>query len=217
MSAQAARRGGKRHARACRANDSRLAAFVDALASAVNRDAMEAYMSSTASQLARVIKNHGGRQLEIQLQDGTTVKARVSGTLATRGRASTKGHIEYVMSPNDVILFTGGLAAAKVPRSLFKHLESQFADKKIAIPKGFFAIGEAKSEEDEEESGWSWDTSLSSGGESSAAALARIRGYTRDKMETVMEEFAASEAAIKAAGGAGKATDDDSDVDLDAI
>ena len=216
MSAQAARRGGKRHARACRANDSRLAAFVDALESAVNRDAMEAYMSSTASQLARVIKNHGGRQLEIQLQDGTTVKARVSGTLATRGRASTKGHIEYVMSPNDVILFTGGLAAAKVPRSLFKHLEAQFADKKIAIPKGFFAIGEAKEEEDEEESGWSWDTSLS-GSESSAAALARIRGYTRDKMETVAEEFAASEAAIKAAGGAGKATDDDSDVDLDAI
>lgn len=195
--------------RACRTNDIRLAAFVDALESAVNRDAMESYMTTTASQLARVIKNHGGRQLEIQLQDGTTVKARVSGTLATRGRASNKGHVEYVMSTNDVILFSGGLAAAKVPRSLYKHLETLFAKNRICIPAGFFAIGETKDGEDEEESGWSWDTSLT-GSESSADTLSRIRAYaSRDKMDVIAEEFAA--------GGAGKATTDDDDVDLDAI
>jgi hypothetical protein len=122
------------------------------------------------------------------------------------------------MSTNDVILFSGGFAAAKVPRSLYKHLESQFADKRIAIPKGFFAIGEAKDEAEEEESGWSWDVAETSAA-STAAALARIRGYARDKMETVMEEFTASEAAIKeamsAVGGAG--CKDDDDVDVDAI
>jgi hypothetical protein len=203
MSAQAARRGGKRHVRACRANDSRLAAFVDAMESAPNSDAMAAYMTSTASQLARVIKNHGGRQLEIQLQDGTTVKARVSGTLATRGRSSTKGHIEYVMSTNDVILFSGGFAAAKVPRGLYKHLERLFTDNRVAIPKGFFAIGEAKPDGEADDDGWDWDTSLS--GSTSAVELARLRSYV-----------AAGEAAV-AAGGAGKADDSDDDLDIDAV
>jgi hypothetical protein len=190
--------------------------------SAPNSDAMAAYMTSTASQLARVIKNHGGRQLEIQLQDGTTVKARVSGTLATRGRSSTKGHIEYVMSANDVILFSGGFAAAKVPRSLYKHLERLFTDNRVAIPKGFFAIGEAKPDGEDDDDGWDWDTTLTgsaSATDSTAATRARLRSYvaagTRDKMETVAEEFAASEAAV-AAGGAGKAADDD-DLDVDAI
>lgn len=196
--------------RACRANDSRLGAFVDALTSAVNRDAMEAYMTSTASQLARVLKNHGGRQLEIQLQDGTTVKARVSGTLGTRGRATNKGHVEYVMSANDVILFSGGFAWAKVPRGLYKHLESLFAKIKIAIPAGFFAIGDPKEDADEDETGWSWDVTATGSATSADAALSRIRAYaSRDKMDVVAEEFSA-------AGGAGKAADDD-DLDVDAI
>lgn len=188
MSAQTARRGGKRHARACRANDSRLAAFVDALDSSTDRVALESYMTSTASQLARVLKNHGGRQLEVQLQDGTTIKARVSGTLGTRGRAANKAHVEYVMTGGDVILISGGMAAAKVPRGLYARLEAHYSRLRVGLPKGFFLIG-TETEEDDDDGGWTWDTSR----------------------ETAAAE--ASLARAKPAGGAG----DDDDVDVDAV
>ena len=194
MSAQAARRGGKRHARACRANDSRLAAFVDALDSSTDRVALEAYMTSTASQLARVLKNHGGRQLEVQLQDGTTIKARVSGTLGTRGRAANKAHVEYVMSAGDVILISGGIAAAKVPRGLYARLEAHYSRLRVGLPKGFFLIG-TEAEEEEDDIGWAWDTSR----------------------ETAVAEAALSKARTPA-GGAGDAGDDsDDDIDVDAV
>ena len=193
MSAQAARRGGKRHARACRANDSRLAAFMDAVRGSPNHEALEAYMTSTASQLARVMKNHGGRQLEVQLQDGTHIKARVSGTLSTRGRAVNKAHIEYVMSPGDVILISGGMAAARVPRGLFAKLEADYRRLHVGFPAGFFLIG-TEAEEEEEDSGWGWDTSRETA--TAEASLAKAR---------------------TPAGGAGDAGDSDDDVDVDAV
>ena len=217
MSAQAARRGGKRHARACRANDSRLAAFVDALESSPDHYAMEAYMTATASQLARVLKNHGGRQLEVQLQDGTSIKARVSGTLGTRGRAANKAHVEYVMSAGDVILISGGIAAAKVPQGLFKRLQDRFTAIHVSIPKSFFAIGDGKKEEDEEDDeGWTWD--LSAATAKAEASLARSRARS--------DKAAAGEVDCPTSGG-GSATaagtkdaddsDDDGPLDVDAI
>lgn len=196
-----ARRGGKRHARATRANDSRLADYMDALRDATNLTALAAYMTSTTSQLGRVIKNHGGRQLEVQLQDGTTIKARVSGTLSTRGCSTTKAHLEYVMTVNDLILITGGMAAAKVPKGLYKHIQARFSDLKVSTPAGFFTIGEIKDEEEAEDNGWEWDTSLEAA--KAEASIARARART-----------------LKPAGGAGSASDDDAaedDVDVDAI
>lgn len=209
MSAQAARRGGKRHARACRANDSRLAAFVDALDSSADHHAMEEYMTKTASQLARVIKNHGGRQLEVQLQDATTIKARVSGTLGTRGRAANKAHVEYVMTAGDVILISGGIAAAKVPKGLYRHLQDGFASIKVGYPKGFFAVGDDPKEDDDDGEGWAWDMSAETA--KAEAFMARSRARS--------DKAAAGELPSGGAGTAG-GDDDDSDggdVDVDAI
>jgi hypothetical protein len=200
------RRGGKRHARATRANDTRLADYMDALRDATNREALTIYMTDTTSQLARVIKNHGGRQLEVQLQDGTTIKARVSGTLSTRGCSTTKAHLDYVMTANDLILITGGMAAAKVPKGLYKHIQARFSDLKVSTPAGFFTIGEIKDEEEAEDNGWEWDTSLEAAKAEAAIARARARS---DKAGP--------------AGGAGDASDDETatgaeaDIDVDAI
>jgi len=213
------RRGGKRHARATRANDSRLAAFVTALDTAKTSDDLALYMTRTATQLARVIKNHGGSQLEIQLQDGTIDKFRISKPISIRGRSGTKTHLEYVMARDDVVLFSGGMVAAKVPRALYPHLEAGMARLSVKIPHGFFAIGDAKEEETDDD-GWSWDISKAEAAKGEAA-IARIKAHiveaTRDKMEVVMEEFAESEAAIKeAVGGAGTAAAED-DIDVDDI
>jgi hypothetical protein len=202
-----ARRGGKRHARATRANDSRLADFVKALDAAKTSDDLAIYMTRNATQLARVIKNHGGSQLEIQLQDGTIDKFRISKTISIRGRSGTKTHLEYVMARDDVVLFTGGMVSAKMPH-------------------GFFAIGDIKEEADADEDGWGWDISKTEAAKGEAA-IARIKAHiatasllggghgtaSRDKMEVVMEEF-------KASGGAGTAAADDSDdddIDIDAL
>lgn len=203
MSAQAARRGGKRHARACRANDSRLAAFVDALESSTDHYAMEDYMTKTASQLARVIKNHGGRQLEVQLQDGTTIKARVSGTLGTRGRAANKAHVEYVMTAGDVILISGGIAAAKVPKGLYNRIEAQLTSIHVSTPKGFFAVSDDKDEADDGE-GWAWDMST----ETAKAEASLSRTMARSAKATTGELPDGP-----ATGGAG--TKDAADVDSD--
>lgn len=204
-----ARRGGKRHARATRANDSRLAAFVTALDTAKTSDDLATYMTREATQLARVIKNHGGSQLEIQLQDGTIDKFRISKTISIKGRSGTKTHLDYVMSRDDVVLFKGGMVTAKVPRVLYAHLEAGLTRLSVSVPKGFFAIGDAEEEEEHADDGWGWDISASEAARG-AAAVSRIKTYiaeaTRDKMEVVMEEFRG------VAGGAG-ASDDDVDVD----
>ena len=215
MSAAAARRGGKRHARACRANDSRLAAFVDALDSSADHHAMEEYMTKTASQLARVIKNHGGRQLEVQLQDATTIKARVSGTLGTRGRAANKAHVEYVMTAGDVILISGGIAAAKVPKGLYSHIQDGFASIKVGYPKGFFAVGETKSDGEAGDDGWVWDMSAETA--RAKASLARAMAHSAKAAAGELPDGASFPS-----GGAGTAGDDDDDadggdVDVDAI
>jgi translation initiation factor IF-1 len=149
---------GKRHARATRANDNRLTAFVTSLDTAKTSDELSIYMTREASQLARVIKNCGGRQLEVQLQDGTTLKARVSGTLGVHGRVANKTHMGYVMFPGDVILITGGMAAAKVPKGIYHHLQAQMDRLGVVTPKGFFVIGDSKDEEKTDD-GWSWDIS----------------------------------------------------------
>lgn len=204
-----ARRGGKRHARATRANDSRLAAFVTALDTAKTSDDLAIYMTREATQLARVIKNHGGSQLEIQLQDGTIDKFRISKTISIRGRSGTKAHLDYVMSRDDVVLFTGGMVTAKVPRVLYPHLEDGFKRLSVSVPKGFFAIRDADEEEETKDDGWGWDISATEAARG-AATVARIKSHiataSRDKLEVVLEEF-------KAAGGAG----DDGEVDVDAI
>ena len=216
MSAQAARRGGKRHARACRANDSRLAAFVDALESSPDHYAMEDYMTATASQLARVIKNHGGRQLEVQLQDGTTIKARVSGTLGTRGRAANKAHVEYVMTAGDVILISGGIAAAKVPKGLYKRLQEQFTAIHVSVPKSFFAVSDGAEEEDDGE-GWVWDMSA----ETAKAEASMARAMARSAKSTAILGGTVTIGGGSAAAGTKDAAADDSDddgpLDVDAI
>lgn len=218
MSAQAARRGGKRHARACRANDSRLAAFVDALESSPDHYAMEDYMTKTASQLARVLKNHGGRQLEVQLQDGTTIKARVSGTLGTRGRAANKAHVEYVMSSGDVILISGGIAAAKVPKGLYKRLQDRFTDIKVSVPKSFFAISDGKEEdEDEEDGGWTWDLSAATAKAEASMARSRARSDKAAAGEVVGPTASTGGGAATAAGTKDDSDDDDGPLDVDAI
>lgn len=211
-----ARRGGKRHARATRANDSRLADFVKALDTAKTSDDLAIYMTRNATQLARVIKNHGGSQLEIQLQDGTIDKFRISKTISIRGRSGTKTHLEYVMSRDDVVLFTGGMVAAKVPRALYPHLEAGMARLSVKMPHGFFAIGDAKEDADADEDGWDWDISKTEAAKGEAA-IARIKAHiataTRDKMEVVMEEFKASGGAGTAAAAADDSDDDDIDID----
>lgn len=182
---------GKRHARATRANDNRLTAFVKAMDTATSSDDLSDYMTHNASQLARVIKNCGGRQLEVQLQDGTTLKARVSGTLGVHGRVANKTHMGYVMFAGDVILITGGMAAAKVPKGLYSHLQTQLDRLKIGTPKGFFAIGDVKDEAAADD-GWTWDISA----------------------ETAKAEEAMS-SRTRSAVAAADATEDD--VDIDAI
>jgi len=184
----AVRPTGKRHARATRANDNRLTAFVKAMDTATCYTDLSEYMTHTASQLARVVKNCGGRQLEVQLQDGTTLKARVSGTLGVHGRVANKRHMDYVMFPGDVILITGGMAAAKVPKGLYSHLQAQLERLKVGTPKGFFAIGDVKDEAAADD-GWSWDISA---------------------------ETAKAEAAMSLATGTAKEEDDDA-LDIDAI
>ena len=183
---------GKRHARATRANDNRLTAFMKAMDTATSMADLSDYMTHTASQLARVVKNCGGRQLEVQLQDGTTLKARVSGTLGVHGRVANKTHMGYVMFPGDVILITGGMAAAKVPKGVYPHLQAQLERLKVVTPKGFFAIGDAK-EEEAADDGWSWDIS---------AEVAKAEG--------VMSR-------VRAGAASAAADEEEDEVDVDAI
>jgi hypothetical protein len=140
------------------------------------------YMTHTASQLARVVKNCGGRQLEVQLQDGTTLKARVSGTLGVHGRVANKGHVGYVMFPGDVILITGGMAAAKVPKGLYSHLQTQLERLKVGTPKGFFVIGDAKDEAAADD-GWSWDISAETAKAEAAMSLATGTAKEEDDVD----------------------------------
>lgn len=182
---------GKRHARATRANDNRLTAFMKAMDTATSSDDLSDYMTHTTSQLARVVKNCGGRQLEVQLQDGTTIKARVSGTLGVHGRVANKGHMGYVMFPGDVILITGGMAMAKVPKGVYHHIQGHLERLKVGTPKGFFAIGDAK-DDDVADDGGIWDIS---------AEVAKAEGI----MSRVR------------AGAAAAVTEEEDDVDIDAI
>ena len=169
---------GKRHARATRANDNRLTAFVKAMDTATSSDDLSDYMTHNASQLARVVKNCGGRQLEVQLQDGTTLKARVSGTLGVHGRVANQAHVGYVMFPGDVILITGGMAMAKVPKGVYHHIQVHLERLKVGTPKGFFAIGDAK-DDDVADDGWTWDISAETA--KAEAAMSRAIGTATEE------------------------------------
>lgn len=122
-----------------------------------------------AMTLARVTRAVGGGLLEVLLQDGETVKVPIAGSIAMRGRASTKMDRDNCMCVGDIVVLRGGLASGKLPEAVADKVKRVFDAFGIAYPKSFFAAASAAAAgagaaAAVEEESWEWDRGAAAAG-----------------------------------------------------
>ena len=189
---------GKAARRNATKNASHVMDYLETLEAAKTLVALETYMESEAIQLARVTRQSGGGHLRVTLQDGSTdVDVSIAGSIRTKGCSRTKADRPNVMNVNDLIVLHGPQAAGKIPREFHARIEAAFTRLRVKTPKGFFAKGATDAAAADDDDGFVWDTDEAA----------------------VTEAFVAAAKVGKAAkaGAAASDSEEDEEIDLDAI
>ena len=129
----------------------------------------------SAMGLARVTRAVGGGLLEVQLQSGETVKVPIAGSIAMRGRASTKMDRDNCMCVGDIVVLRGAFASGRLPEGVAEQIKGVFDAFGVLYPKSFFAAASAPAAvagAGADEDSWEWDRGAAGGGASPAAEAA---------------------------------------------
>jgi hypothetical protein len=193
-SAPAAKPLGRRAKIGLRKNADRRCDYVDSVLEATTQEDLLSLLKASHI-LGRVTRPLGAGSLEVTLQTGETgIRVPISGSLRFRGRSATKGAIPNCMSVDDIILITGGMAAAKLSRPQAARVSRIFSSLQMKVPKAFFAQGPV--DEDGAVEGFEWDTTEEAQAEEEADAHYRTREttYTRTRDSAIPE---VEEAAVE--------------------
>ena len=112
-----------------------------------------------AMTLARVTRAVGGGLLEVLQQGGETGKVPIAGSIAMRGRASTKMDRENCICVGDIVVLRGAFASGKLPERVAEQVKGVFDSFGVLYPKSFFAAASAPAAGAGagDEDSWEWD------------------------------------------------------------
>ena len=181
---------GKAERRSNRQNASCIDTFLSHLTS--HADILSLQELPHCMVLGRVVDGPGGARVRVLLQDGDITDAPIAGSVAFRGRASTKTDRDSCMMTDDFVIVCGGQARAKVHVALASLILQRFRDHGVSVPAGWL-----------------------SGAPANASAAAAGDAFEFDRTDQA-REMAAALAAVRADYGLG-GTDDFPVIDIDSI
>lgn len=121
----------------------------------------------SAMGLARVTRAVGGGLLEVMQQGGGTGKVPIAGSIAMRGRASTKMDRENCICVGDIVVLRGAFASGKLPEGVAEQVKGVFDSFGVLYPKSFFAAASAPAAAagaGADEDSWEWDRGAAAAG-----------------------------------------------------
>jgi hypothetical protein len=96
-------------------------------------------LEESSLTLGRVLRPLGGSMLDVQLQNGTSIRVPIGGNIRIRGRGGSKTDLTNCMTLGDLIVIRGGQAAGKMSPADSAALRKIFKRLQLVTPKGFLA------------------------------------------------------------------------------